>query len=74
LKEFDLAQKKQKVLQAKELKDKTIKSKSEELEKKRKRIKIENIKGKIIIGKSKKLKEKENSEKKENKRLDRRKY
>jgi hypothetical protein len=64
LKEFDLQQKKQKVLQAKELKNKTIKSKSEELEKKRKRIKIENIKEKILIEKSKKLKEKENSEKK----------
>ena len=74
MKSFDLQQKKDKVLQAKELKIKIIKSKSEELEKKRKRIIFENIKQKILIERKKMLKEKENNEKKkENKRLKRRK-
>lgn len=63
-KEFDLVQKRLKYLEAKELKIKTIKSKSEELEKKKNRTKIENIKQKILVEKSKKLKEKENYEKK----------
>ena len=63
-KDLDLVQKQVKVLEAKKLKIKAIKSYSSELEEKINKTKIENIKQKSLIENLRKLKKKENIEKK----------